>query len=48
IFALIERFFDVDAGTVRLFDVDVRQLPLAELRSTVGLVEQDAPLMRGS
>jgi ATP-binding cassette subfamily B protein len=38
---LISRFYDVDAGAVRLDGLDVRDLALAELRSAVGLVFED-------
>ncbi|MFW6772903.1 ABC transporter ATP-binding protein [Nocardioides sp. CPCC 205120] len=48
IFNLVERFHDPDEGRVRLFGVDTRALHLAELRTQVGLVEQDCPLMRGT
>lgn len=48
IFNLVERFHDPDEGQVRMFGVDARDLPLATLRSLVGLVEQDTPLMRGT
>lgn len=48
IFALIERFYDPDAGVVRLDGRDVRGLPRAELRAQIGYVEQDAPVLAGS
>lgn len=38
---LLMRFFDVDAGSVRLDGVDVRKLSLRQLRSSVGTVMQD-------
>lgn len=38
---LLMRFFDVDAGSVRLDGVDVRELSLRQLRSSVGTVMQD-------
>lgn len=48
IFALIERFYDPDAGVVRLNGQDVRGLPRDELRAQIGYVEQDAPVLAGS
>jgi ATP-binding cassette subfamily B protein len=46
--ALIERFYDPTAGAVRFGGVDVRQLDRAELRSQIGYVEQDAPVLAGT
>ncbi|MGW0906430.1 ABC transporter ATP-binding protein [Streptomyces sp. NPDC002853] len=48
LFQLIERFYDPDKGTVRIAGEDASLLPLRELRSRIGLVEQDSPLMRGT
>jgi ATP-binding cassette subfamily B protein len=48
ILALIERFYDPTAGTVRLGGVDVRALDRKELRSQIGYVEQDAPVLAGT
>ncbi|MGX2997513.1 ABC transporter ATP-binding protein [Streptomyces sp. JNUCC 64] len=47
-FQLIERFLAPDSGTVRIAGRDASELRLAELRSLVGYVEQDAPLLRGT
>jgi ATP-binding cassette subfamily B protein len=38
---LIPRFYDADQGVVRLDGVDVRQVPLRELRRAVGIVFED-------
>ncbi|HEY0374928.1 MAG TPA: ABC transporter ATP-binding protein [Amnibacterium sp.] len=46
--SLLERFYDVDAGTVRLGGVDIRRLPREVLRSQFGYVEQDAPALAGT
>ncbi len=46
--ALLERFYDVDAGAVRLGGVDIRRLPREVLRSQFGYVEQDAPALAGT
>lgn len=48
IFALIERFYDPDAGVVRLAGTDIRALDRQELRAQIGYVEQDAPVLAGS
>jgi ATP-binding cassette subfamily B protein len=48
ILALIERFYDPTGGVVRLGGVDVRGLERAELRSQIGYVEQDAPVLAGT
>jgi ATP-binding cassette subfamily B protein len=38
---LVGRFYDVDAGSVRLDGIDVRELALADLRGAVGLVFEE-------
>jgi ABC-type multidrug transport system fused ATPase/permease subunit len=48
IFALLERFHDPQGGVVAVDGVDVRRWPLAQLRATLGYVEQDAPILGGS
>ncbi|WP_104191193.1 ABC transporter ATP-binding protein [Cryobacterium sp. Y82] len=48
ILALIERFYDVTDGTVRLGGLDIRSLDRTALRSQIGYVEQDAPVLAGS
>jgi ATP-binding cassette subfamily B protein len=48
ILALIERFYDPTAGVVRVDGVDIRSLDRAQLRSQIGYVEQDAPVLAGS
>ncbi|RZS43369.1 ABC-type multidrug transport system fused ATPase/permease subunit [Herbihabitans rhizosphaerae] len=42
--SLVPRLYDVDAGAVRLSDVDVRDLSFDALRDTVGVVTQDGHL----
>jgi len=48
VLALIERFYDPDAGVVRFDGQDIRGLDRAELRSRIGYVEQDAPVLAGT
>jgi ABC-type multidrug transport system fused ATPase/permease subunit len=45
---LIPRFFDVSSGTVLIDGVDVRDRPLEELWSSIGLVPQQAYLVGGT
>lgn len=42
---LLPRFFDPDAGAVRLDDADLRELRLAELRAQISLVMQEPFLL---
>jgi ATP-binding cassette subfamily B protein/ATP-binding cassette subfamily C protein len=46
--ALLERFYDPVEGTVRVGGVDVRDLPRQVLRSRLGYVEQEAPVLAGT
>ncbi len=48
ILALIERFYDANAGVIRLDGVDIRSMDRADLRSRIGYVEQDAPVLAGT
>ncbi|MEU2794648.1 ABC transporter ATP-binding protein [Streptomyces sp. NPDC007100] len=48
VFALIERFYEPDAGRVLLDGRSVRRWPLAELRAAIGYVEQDPTVLAGT
>ena len=48
ILALIERFYDPQAGVIRLGGVDIRALDRTDLRAQIGYVEQDAPVLAGT
>lgn len=48
ILALIERFYDPTAGTVRLGGIDIKALDREALRSQIGYVEQDASVLAGT
>jgi ATP-binding cassette subfamily B protein len=48
VFQLLLRFYDPIAGSVRLGDVDLRELDLIHLRRTLGLVPQDVVMFSGS
>jgi ATP-binding cassette, subfamily B, bacterial len=45
---LIPRLYDVDAGSVRLAGIDVRDLSAESLRDTLGMVTQDGHLFHDS
>ncbi|MFO7281999.1 MAG: ABC transporter ATP-binding protein [Thermoanaerobacterales bacterium] len=45
---LLLRLYDVDAGRITLDGVDVRDVPLAELRRAIGYVGQDVFLFQGT
>jgi ABC-type multidrug transport system fused ATPase/permease subunit len=48
IFSLIERFYEPTSGEILLDGVPVRELSRDTLRSQIGYVEQDAPVLAGS
>ncbi|MEU2793929.1 ABC transporter ATP-binding protein [Streptomyces sp. NPDC007100] len=48
VFGLLERFYEADGGRVLVDGTDVRDWPLDRLRSMIGYVEQDAPVLAGT
>ncbi|RSO10607.1 ABC transporter ATP-binding protein [Streptomyces sp. WAC 06783] len=48
VFALIERFYEVTGGRVLVDGKDVRDWSLPELRSAIGYVEQETPVLAGT
>ena len=48
VLALLCRFHDPGAGTVRWGGRDFRSIPLRDLRGRLGLLEQDAPVLHGT
>ncbi|MDQ0559441.1 ATP-binding cassette subfamily B protein [Rhizobium mesoamericanum] len=46
--ALIPRFYDIEAGMIRIDGVDVRDVTLASLRRHIGIVQQDVYLFAGT
>ncbi|MYE26955.1 MAG: ATP-binding cassette domain-containing protein, partial [Chloroflexi bacterium] len=48
IFNLIPRFYDVDAGSIRIDGHDIRDLTQRSLRSHIGIVPQETLLFGGS
>ncbi|WP_245690863.1 ABC transporter ATP-binding protein [Sinosporangium album] len=47
-FALLERFYEPSSGTITLDGRPLPDLPLPDLRRSLGYVEQDAPVLAGS
>jgi ATP-binding cassette subfamily B protein len=47
-FQLLLRFYDVQSGTIRLGDADVRTLDPEALRAQIAVVQQGAPLFSGT
>lgn len=47
IIQLINRFYDVQKGCIKLDGIDIRELPVAELRRTISVVQQDVFLFTG-
>ncbi|GIH08131.1 ABC transporter [Rhizocola hellebori] len=48
ILSLMERFYEVGSGAVRVGGVDVRDIAHDELRSRLGYVEQESPVLAGT
>ncbi|MFD4524379.1 ABC transporter ATP-binding protein [Streptomyces sp. NPDC058470] len=48
VFSLLERFYDPEAGVITFDGRELEDWDLPELRSSIGYVEQDAPVLSGS
>jgi ABC-type multidrug transport system fused ATPase/permease subunit len=48
IFALLERYYEPESGSIDLDGRDIRTWPLPGLRAAIGYVEQDAPILAGT
>src|SRR5512132_1068799 len=48
IFALLERYYEPQSGTISVDGRDIRDWPLPELRAALAYVAQDAPILAGS
>lgn len=46
--SLIPRFYEVSEGTIKIDGMDIRQMKQAELRSQIGIVQQDVYLFAGT
>jgi ATP-binding cassette, subfamily B, multidrug efflux pump len=47
IIQLINRFYDIQRGSIKLDGIDIRDIPLDELRRTISIVQQDVFLFTG-
>ena len=48
LFALLERFYEPSAGSIRFAGADLEHWPRAALRARIAYVEQEAPVLAGS
>jgi ABC-type multidrug transport system fused ATPase/permease subunit len=48
VFALLERYYEPQSGTIAIDGRAIRDWPLPELRAAIGYVEQDAPILAGT
>jgi ATP-binding cassette subfamily B protein len=48
VFQLLQRFYDVGAGSIRIDGIDLRGARLAELRARIAVVAQEAVIFSGS
>ncbi len=46
--ALLQRFYDVDAGSIKVDGIDIRDIDLAELRLRIASVEQEPTIFAGT
>lgn len=46
--ALLPRFYDVEAGAILIDGIDIRDMSLKSLRSSIGIVQQDVFLFAGT
>jgi ABC-type multidrug transport system fused ATPase/permease subunit len=48
VFALLERYYEPETGTIAVDGRDIGEWPLPDLRAAIGYVEQDAPVLAGT
>ena len=48
VFALLERYYEPQSGTIAVDGREIRGWPLPELRAAIAYVEQDAPVLAGT
>ena len=48
IFALLERYYEPESGSIAIDGRDIRRWPLPGLRAAIGYVEQDTPILAGT
>ncbi|WP_284644521.1 ABC transporter ATP-binding protein [Paenibacillus silviterrae] len=47
IIQLMNRFYDIQRGSIKLDGIDIRDIPVADLRRTISIVQQDVFLFTG-
>lgn len=45
--SLIPRFYDIQGGSIKIDDIDIRDVKLSSLRENIGIVQQDVYLFNG-
>jgi ATP-binding cassette subfamily B protein len=48
IFSLLERFFEPESGTIYIYGNNITEMSLYDVRSLIGYVEQESPVMDGT
>jgi ATP-binding cassette subfamily B protein len=48
VFQLLQRFYDIDAGSIRLDGIDLRELRVRDLRARIAVVPQEAVIFSGT
>jgi len=48
VFQLLQRFYDIDAGSINLDGIDLRELRLADLRARIAVVPQEPVIFSGT
>jgi ABC-type multidrug transport system fused ATPase/permease subunit len=48
VFALLERYYEPETGTIAVDGREIGEWPLPDLRAAIGYVEQDAPVLAGT
>jgi len=48
VFALLERYYEVQSGSILVDGRDIRDWPMSDLRAAIGYVEQEAPILAGT
>jgi ABC-type multidrug transport system fused ATPase/permease subunit len=48
VFALLERYYEPQSGSIMVDGQDIHDWPLPELRAAIGYVEQEAPILAGT
>lgn len=46
--SIIPRFYDVDEGTVKIDNIDIRDIKIKSLRNSIGIVQQDVYMFAGT